>query len=574
MIRQLPMRLKHWLIPSLMGVASFFIINDWRILNVRNVGWLQSDQDSLTSYLGWAFFRETGWHWPVGLNPLYGVDNSIVYSDSIPWLALFFKSINPVLPHPFQYLGPWLLVCFVLQAVLAWSLIARYTKRLTHLVPATALFLFFPALIYRLANWDTYHLVLVGQWLLLLAIKMALAQLQGSKRLWWLGLLTLSLGIHGYFFAMICLIWASDAFFGSKRKLISIFLELMGGLFVFCVVSTALGYWTIRASDIASFDYGYFQSNVLGVFDSSGWSYILPNLHFPSKQEGMSFPGIGVLVLYLITAVLLFLRLGLSSIKRAKKVRPLLLAAAAAWLFALSNSVYIGNFNLVFPFPESFLAVAGAWRASGRFTWIALYLLLLISVVTIVRAFPKKLASIVLIAVALIQIVDTSAGWTKVRTVTQASAASPTLTSTLTSPFWKEALTRYDRIMAPLATPAQWEELELLVAGKDIHIFPVNSARNSSNMDLAKELRLLKEDHPDPNTLYVFPDLGQEGLTLEIRKHMYFVDHLVVYVIGWKECSSCSTLKPWKMDTIRKIATTPAEALARLEQDRKAKTIH
>jgi len=84
----------YYLIPILIGIATFFYGVGPIPLNPEKIAWLNSF-DFLQSYLGWAFFRQSPWDFPIGLNLNYGLDlgNSIVYSDSIPILAFFLKQL-------------------------------------------------------------------------------------------------------------------------------------------------------------------------------------------------------------------------------------------------------------------------------------------------------------------------------------------------------------------------------------------------------------------------------------------------------------------------------------------------
>ena len=78
--------------------------------------------DPATHFLGWHFFRNEPWHLPLGLNWAYGMEmsSSIVYTDSIPLLALIFKPFSNYLPTLFQYTGLWILICFALQGTFGW----------------------------------------------------------------------------------------------------------------------------------------------------------------------------------------------------------------------------------------------------------------------------------------------------------------------------------------------------------------------------------------------------------------------------------------------------------------------
>ena len=100
-----------YLVPIVLGVLSFFLVVGPYALSPTNLAWLDNGFDQSQHYLGWAFFRDSPWSFPLGLNPKFGMDisSAIVYSDSIPLLAILFKGISTFLPTPFQYFGIWIL---------------------------------------------------------------------------------------------------------------------------------------------------------------------------------------------------------------------------------------------------------------------------------------------------------------------------------------------------------------------------------------------------------------------------------------------------------------------------------
>ena len=101
----------------LIGLGSFFLVVGPLALNPNNVAWLDGGFDPTQHYLGWVFFRHSPWSIPLGLNPHFGMDisSSIVYSDSIPILAILFKPFAALLPETFQYFGLWLLHFYYLH---------------------------------------------------------------------------------------------------------------------------------------------------------------------------------------------------------------------------------------------------------------------------------------------------------------------------------------------------------------------------------------------------------------------------------------------------------------------------
>ena len=94
-------------------------------LNFQNSKWLYTVADISNSQNGWIFFKNDIWHFPFGKNPNYGLDiaSSIIFSDSIPLFAFFFKIFKNFLPEIFQYFTLWIFLCFFLQSYIAFLII-------------------------------------------------------------------------------------------------------------------------------------------------------------------------------------------------------------------------------------------------------------------------------------------------------------------------------------------------------------------------------------------------------------------------------------------------------------------
>ena len=88
------------LIPICLGIFACLMVVGPKALNPTILD-LAQGVDPFKDYLGWMFFRNSPWTFPIGLNPTYGLDfsNSIVFSDSIPLMAFLFKAIRFVLPE-------------------------------------------------------------------------------------------------------------------------------------------------------------------------------------------------------------------------------------------------------------------------------------------------------------------------------------------------------------------------------------------------------------------------------------------------------------------------------------------
>ena len=74
-------------------------------LSFNNVDWLLGGADTSNSQNAWTFFKNDKWYFPLAKNPNYGLEigTSIIFTDSIPILALLFKLFKSFLGENFQY---------------------------------------------------------------------------------------------------------------------------------------------------------------------------------------------------------------------------------------------------------------------------------------------------------------------------------------------------------------------------------------------------------------------------------------------------------------------------------------
>ena len=95
---------------AILGAIFFIIIYGFCVLDPTYDEWLLGKGDLTQHYLGWCFYRRSEWTFPVGLtNQLaYPTYTSVIFTDSIPVFAVFFKLLSPLLPETFQYFGLFL----------------------------------------------------------------------------------------------------------------------------------------------------------------------------------------------------------------------------------------------------------------------------------------------------------------------------------------------------------------------------------------------------------------------------------------------------------------------------------
>lgn len=138
----------------IVGVIVFWIIYGFGPLNVTNDKWIMSGYDELDinqHYAGWVAFRNSAWHFPIGLVDSMGGGTYISFTDSIPWFAIIFKFILQIVGYngTFQYFGLYGLLCYILQAIAAGLLIRRKTSNHFIICACMVLLCFSPILMER-----------------------------------------------------------------------------------------------------------------------------------------------------------------------------------------------------------------------------------------------------------------------------------------------------------------------------------------------------------------------------------------------------------------------------------------
>jgi hypothetical protein len=355
---------KSWesIIPVLAGLVATLLIVGINPMQIQNTNWLFiSNPDPLTHYLGWAFYKHSGWSWPIGLNPNYGLEisSSIVFSDSIPLLAILFKSIAPLLPDTFQYFGIWYLTCLVLQGWFAWKITSLISTDVWLKSFGLLFAIFSPPMLSRIG----IHAALVGHFLILAAFYIIFCPDKKRSNLRWLILLEVGALVQFYLFAMLFILWVSskmDELCSAKTKIHKkYFLYLIATLTLIILTLWQGGYFAVAASSANEFGFGLYRMNLFSLLDprnnyaDSSWSYFLKSLPQPStpypgfttrldegSHEGFNFLGLGVIGL--LPFFLWALIKKNFSIKKYLSANYFLNGALVVlWIFALYNNISV-----------------------------------------------------------------------------------------------------------------------------------------------------------------------------------------------------------------------------------------
>lgn len=453
------------------GIATFGALTNWKILNPLFVRWLYWGDPS-AGYLGWQFFRKTALlQFPIGASPNYGVGfaSSIMYTDSVPLIAIPLKYISFLLPTNFQYFGLWILGGFVLQAWFAWKILARLSKSLTLNLFGVFLITNAPIFVYRLVHDGSGHIGFIGQFLLLWAINNYLEPKSTQRN--WLKLICLtpliSLGLIPMVMSLY-VFWLTKNFITDTnpipKRFQSAASNLIGSISLLLVVMWVSG--ALMVSDPSDSGFGTYRTSLTSLIDPKplnlfSFSKFVPDIgSLPGTQEGFAFLGVSVIGLLLIS---LFVLSKIRNPFNIKTLAPLVLGSVAMGIFSLSNRVSFAQREIfTYPIPGSIMHLIGPFRSSGRFVWPLIYLVMIYGLVCLSIIIQKRpfFGFGFLVILFLTQIYDS----TEVYSHTRLRFAESAFTAQLVSEQWDEIAQRYDHLIAipPLNNDPGWFELALL----------------------------------------------------------------------------------------------------------------
>jgi len=541
------------MIPLALGALAFLIVVGINPLDPQNIAWLDGGYDPSLHYLAWEFYRLSPWTNPVGLNPNYGLDiaSSIVYSDSIPLFGIFFKLFSAYLSVPFQYIGIWLLICFILQGYLAWYLVRIYSADNVLLSLTTLFFLFSPPMLWRLGE----HAALFGHFLIVGSLYLALRKNQDWRILLWTILVASSFLVNIYIATPILFIWFADLL--DKRKndrdvnSIQMLIEILCVSIILIITLWQSGYLSVGAGSASGRDYGFRQLNLLALFNSSGWSYIfnpIPLAH--PGFEGFNYLGLGILLLLPFAIFKIYTK------KLAEKLFLsqhlfLILCFICLILFAISNNISFGPWQFKIELPELVLSSFGMLRSSGRIFWPIYYFLLLLIVVGTIWGYSRS-QSIILLSVALcFQVIDTSAGWLPKKFLLN-QAYSSDWKLYLRDPLWRDFSTKYHQILetplvrSVLLLPEGWQIFAKYAAQNKMGTNSIYIGRYDDSKLAAANAKYeaaIASGNYDPEALYIIDDerVMPVLMHLDPKKHLFAkIDGFNVLAPGWVACVSCA----------------------------------
>lgn len=457
-----------------LGAVCFLWVYGAGILNPVYDDWLlNGDMDLMQHYIGFCHYRMSAWRFPFGMIDTlsYPTSMSVIYTDSIPLAALFFKIFNGILPVHFQYFGIFGLVSFMLtgglSSLLTYSLISGsgrddaadnnkaddknglegyfskssdgripfINRNLPYVLSLCASIIYI--LSFTVLQRMFYHTALGAQWIVILSLYIWIERAGYSKKKTiivysLMGLLCV--GIHSYYVPMagsILLASSVEKAIGMIKKdalqtkivIRDEFINILG----FC----ALGLITLFAFGAFHGPSGGYDEG-LGSFTSNLNTFINPiygsiiikpmKLYYDFQYEGYGYLGIGVFMLLAVSLVYLVGKIRAAGFKvyfrehiRAAVFLCLLLIdfmLAVLPMVTFSDKKIFGV-----PLPGFVRSAAGIFRSNGRFIWVPVYLIFTGSVVCSVRLFSERFGKMdkgkgivlkLLLVIVLFQVLDTT----------------------------------------------------------------------------------------------------------------------------------------------------------------------
>ena len=522
---------------ALLGALVFLILYGVRVLDPTCVDWILNNPspDPAQHYLGWVFYRRSGWHLPyLGANysAIYPYRTSILYTDSIPLLAVLGKLLGGVLPARFQYLGLWGLFCYAMQGGLAQALIARVggvhpgdTAKNWASVLGAGVLVLFPALNIRMFA----HTALASNWLVLLALWLWLCAEQSENRptaaklcLWWGILGLLCAGIHLYYLPMVGMVLVAAC---VQRAL-----EKRGPAAVVLPVASFCG-----AALAELFVLGAFAANFAGYSNGYLSGADLANLFVPGlgaswEQEIYAGLGTTIAVVLALAGLLVQHKQAGAFFRRHKNVviAALVLLVLDA-IAATGNTVtFAGRTLFTVPIPQALMDFWAMFSSCARLAWLAGMLLAVAACGLVLRFWQGAAAAVLLALCAAAQGFGQRAELAK-RFAAYHDAAYYENTTQLTDPAWEQlAASGQFTHLAFASFDFEHDEFWDLAAFAADHGWTSNSFYmghmdgNLAAVTLAGEMNALA-----PDTLYAFVD--EDALARnDFALHYYRLDGVLL----------------------------------------------
>ncbi|MBO4890255.1 MAG: hypothetical protein J5574_04615 [Lachnospiraceae bacterium] len=418
-VKRIPAKLL-FAICAFIGAVIFIGIYGTKILDFTNTGWLfNNDHDLRQHYIGWCAYRSDPWHFPIGLIDSLSYPNSmsVIYTDSIPLMAVIFKIASPHLPQTFQYFGLFGILSFMLMGGFASLLLRRFVASDICCVIGSVFYCISAPVIQRMY----FHTALAAQWLIIAALVLWVYDdliNSNAKRILLQALLGFAcVAIHSYFLPMAGMILAALAVtqLFEKKGAGLVFAELgafcAAGLLNLYILGGFYG-----VSSASGFGLGTFTSNLNTFINPWEIGRLLPQLPLQNyfQYEGMAYLGAGILMLFVIVAAGMVFRMARRVPEEAfhsKKIYgrvTIILVLVSVIVAVVPNVSYNDMMLLWIPYPKRVEDILSIFRSNGRLIWPAMYILITAAVSFTAYTFRhvRIIGAIVLAGALILQVTD------------------------------------------------------------------------------------------------------------------------------------------------------------------------
>ncbi len=547
----------YFLIGALVGVALFLFVYGYRVLNFTYDGWLLTGKDLQQHYLGWKFFREAPWSFPLGMHDSFTTPNSIsiLYTDSIPLFALFFKLLSPILPETFQYFGLFGLMCYVLNGGMASVLVSKFTKSKVFCGVSSVFFILSTPVLQRMygvLSENSRHTSLAAHFLILgaLAIWLWKDKFISYKKdaIAWAILAALCVTIQMYIIFMVGGIMCGYLLeqLIAKKDWKRLWIDMASFCGSFLVFFAVVGGFTSLLSSGGS-GYGFFSSNLNALVNPWNYSTFFSKMDMSELQyEGFAYLGLGMLVLCAIAIgilgwkviTLIRQKVFVETIKQCIKKHFATIVSLGIVVFvftilALSNLIYFGkDIFIEVHWPKAIDDLLAIIRSSGRFMWCVMYIVMLSAIYIVIRKFPAKVYAVILVFCVCLQVADLYAPIHRLQK--QYYAEKKEDDKLVSSDFWTTTFKNYDTIVY---FPSQgYNATEMLQIGSKVsqvegmkmsnfYLSRYMTKKSVRQRDKVTE-QLFKNNQLDENTLY-FLDYAKAHRYQDVC-NMYMVDNKII----------------------------------------------
>lgn len=555
------------------GIILFILLYGVKVLNFTNVDWLMNSGDLSQHYLGWEFFRDSAWTFPLGmikgLGYPFGV--AVSYMDSIPLFAIFFKLLNPILPKNFQYFGLFGLLCFGLQGGFTAIIVRKYVENFIIAIISCGFIVLSPIMLRRMF----IHTALGAHWIILCAISIWVYRdyfkTLNSKVIVWSILSVITVLIHPYFIPMIMVIllgYLIDEFIEYKNIKTPVAIVISS---LFAIVFT---FWIIGGFTGESFEsvgLGFFSMNINALVNPQGWSkFILKDLPLATggQYEGFQYLGLGLIIMISIAvSIMIYKNIYL---KKASKITikeflknygSIILVVIILFILSISNVITFNN-KVVFSYklPKFIESLLGIFRSTGRLFWPVTYGISLATLIYLGKNIKNRKIAVVILSIFLVfQVVDIGH---VIKNTNKYYKSDIKFETTLKSDFWKDAGKVFKHVVILPPNTSTFGYFGKYATEYDMTLSTGYFARGPyTKIDTYAEdvIKNLKEGKAEEDTLYIIMEYRTlTDIIMSSPKDMYKAGKVDLYTVLYKnsniDLKNYSEVKPYNYNQFEKIS--------------------